>query len=86
MCSRYHLRQCADDVVHRGTDTLLLGMNHFAGQQRYLFGLQSQVFQQVVIHPLHLLRPVTVARIRFSLMQQDALDDTLLLCLACQFH
>ena len=38
-----------------------------------------QLFQNIVIHGLHTVRPVGIAIVGFSLMQQDSLDDTLLL-------
>ena len=51
----------------------------FAYEQRNVFCLQIQILQDVVINSLYTVRPVGIAVIGFALMQEDALDNTLLL-------
>ena len=58
----------------------------FAYEQRYVFCLQIQILQDVVINSLYSVRPVGIAVVGFALMQEDALDNTLLLGYFCQFY
>ena len=71
------------DIIHNGdmlpADSALVFLNGFAHEQRYILCLQVQLFQNIVIHGLHTIRPVDITIVGFSLMQQDSLDDTLLL-------
>ena len=46
-------------------------------EQRYIFCLQVQLFQNIVIHGLHTVRPVGIAIVGFTLMQQDTLDNVM---------
>ena len=71
------------DIIHNGdmlpAAATLVFLNGFAHEQRNIFCLQVQLFQNIVIHGLHTIRPVGITIVGFSLMQQDTLDNTLLL-------
>ena len=71
------------DIIHNGdmlpAAAALVFLNGFAHEQRYIFCLQVQLFQNIVIHDLHTVRPVGIAIVGFTLMQQDTLDNALLL-------
>ena len=76
-------RDSLGDIIHNGdmlpAAAALVFLNSFSHEQRYIFCLQVQLFQNIVIHGLHPVRPVGITIVGFSLMQQDTLDDTLLL-------
>ena len=59
-------------------------MHHLANQQRHLSGREAQILQHTFIDALHLMRPLAVACVRLALMEEYALDDAVVLSLACQ--
>ena len=65
------------------TRTSLILAQGLADEERNVLGLQAEVCEHVVIDFLDHGRPVGVAIIGTTLMQQDAFDDSDLLCLLC---
>ena len=57
----------------------LIFLNGLTHKQRNIFCLQIQIFQNIIIYGLYTVRPVGISIVGFTLMQKDALDDTLLL-------
>ena len=57
----------------------LIFLNGLTHEQRNIFCLQIQIFQNIIIYGLYTVRPVGIAIVGFTLMQEDALDNTLLL-------
>ena len=64
----YHLRQHSNYLVHACTNTTVVGIHHFTGNQGHLVSLQMKVSKQVVVYALHLLGPLLVTGVRLALM------------------
>ena len=76
-------RDSLGDIIHNGdmlpAAAALVFLNGLPHKQRNIFCLQIQIFQNIIIYGLYTVRPVGIAIVGFTLMQEDALDDTLLL-------
>ena len=82
----YHLRQHSNYLVHACTNTTVVGIHHFTGNQGHLVSLQMKVSKQVVVYALHLLGPLLVTGVRLALMQKYPFYHTAFLCNACHLH
>ena len=80
------LGQRVDDGVHGRAHPALILVNHFPDKQRHIFRIQIQFPDQLVIDLLHLVGPVLVAGVRFTLVQQDAANHPGLLRLLRHRH
>ena len=76
--------QLVDLLLTTDAHTLAVSLHDVSGIEVYLLWFQLQVTAKVVIHLLHHSRPLGVTGVRLTLMHQDALDDTILLCLLGQ--
>ena len=65
-------------------DPVIFSPYGFTGDNRTVFGLEIQFFEQVSVELLHFLRPGFVIGIGFSLVEDDALDDSVFLGLLGQ--
>ena len=72
-------RKFVDLLLATDADTLSVCLHDVSGIEVHLFRFQLKVSAKVVIDLLHHTCPLRVTRIGFTLMHQDALDDTVLL-------
>ena len=80
------LGQFINLLLATDADTLATSLYDVTHVEVHLFGLQLQVTTEVLIDLLHHAGPLGVAGIGLTLMHQDTLDDTILLCLLGQFY
>ena len=73
-----------DNAVVKMADTTLLLRHQFTYEQRTILCLEVQFIEHAFVDDIHSLRPILLTIVGTSLMQQDALDDTYLLCLLSQ--
>ena len=78
------LRQLVDLLLATNANTLSVGLHDITCKEGHILGLQLQVAAKGIVHLLHLLGPVGITRIRLTLVHQDTLDYTILLCLLGQ--
>ena len=77
------LWQLCNDRIHACTSASLIGIHEFTYQQRYFFGLEIQVFDQIVVNAFNFRRPLLVVRVGLPLMQQYPLDNAIFLSQFC---
>ena len=70
------LRKFRDVVVRTGTGA---ATQHFARKERDIVA-EAQILDDVVINTFYLAWPVTISGIGFTLVEYNALDDTVCLC------
>ena len=76
------LRELCDIVVRAGTHT---AAQHFARKERNV-AFEAQVLDNVVVDLLDIGGPLAVTGIRFALVEDDSLDDTVFLGLLGHFN
>ena len=74
-----HLRQCSYNFVHACTCTSMIGIHHLSSNERHFISLKIQISKQIIINILYLHRPFLITGIRFSLMQQNTFNNSILL-------
>ena len=61
-------------------------MLQFTCQKGNIFGIEVQILAEVVVNLLYTLWPLGIIRVGFSLMDENALDDAVLLGNACHIN
>ena len=63
MRSGDRLGQLVNDGIHARTSAFLISIHEFACEQRHFFGLEIQVFDQIVVNAFDFIRPFLVIRV-----------------------
>ena len=85
LCGVNGLWQFVYLLVHGDALTFTVSLYHFTSQQRHFLWFQFKVAKHTIIYFLNFVCPFGVARVRFSLMHQYSLDDTIVLGFLRQF-
>ena len=83
---RNHLRQLVDNRIVCGTLSSYFLSHHFSCHEWHVSSLEVKVGEQVFIHLFHLLWPVLLSGVGFSLQHEYSLYHSVSLSNLGQFH